>query len=891
MTLKRFAGFILMLIAVAALLGAAAPGALPDSAYGAPSVGPGYTTTTLQGIIIQDDATGGQCTLVGSWDPASKTCTLTTDINVGPQDGTGITVVSNNVTVNGDNHTLTGTDTLNGSGVVLNGISGATVAMLNIRYFGHCGIEEETGSNHDNIIGNNISWGNGILLGGNNNNDKIMLNTIGSAISDAISIQSGSNHEYVILNNLTGDMSGVSINNSAYNVISGNKITVPDSGLQPKGVYLYQSQNNIVVRNGFIAQFSSGGSLAQDIQGSNNHFYVPPATPGTAPHEYGGNYWSTWTTPDRNGDGFVDNPFVFAGNQDNYPYAAPFGWDKTAPAISSVRPTWTTPGSATITAELKDKALDTSGINNASISVYLSGPSGSGNLTCTTAGVNIDTQISCPASGLVAGSYTLTINVADNGGNPAAQATSTVHVGAPHRYFFPWYDSKSMSSWLLMANPSGAGGELGFDLSVGGGDMDLSGTALKAPACPSGQCEAGEVPSGMSITPIFSGLMGGPVTVSAFNGKGIISERSLMGSSFEEVLGTDESRLSGDFYWTWYDNKSPGFTNWILVANPPSASGDIYYEVKIGGQVMGQSQANPGVIAPGKDVTPTFPGIIGGPVEVTSCSSAFDQYGACGGSSPGVLASQRVLSNFGAAFNEVPGVPTGELSSDYLWTWYDQKSPGFADWVMVANPSASDSVYYQIKVGGQVMPGDGPGAKPNNPGVVPPLGFVTPQFPGLMGGPVEVTSCSSAFDQYGNCPGTSPNVVASKRSIAGPSFEEVPGYPVSALTSDYHFSWYDMHSPGSANWVMITNPSASGDVYYQVKIAGQVMTTSPMSPGAIGPLGRVTPLFPGVIGGPVEITAWSGDPDPAKGTPANVMVSQRVLWNGFFNEVLGTVIK
>ncbi|MHB8169863.1 MAG: hypothetical protein ACYDET_09570, partial [Thermoleophilia bacterium] len=95
----------------------------------------------------------------------------------------------------------------------------------------------------------------------------------------------------------------------------------------------------------------------------------------------------------------------------------------------------------------------------------------------------------------------------------------------------------------------------------------------------------------------------------------------------------------------------------------------------------------------------------------------------------------------------------------------------------------------------------------------------------------------------------------------------------------------------SANWVMITNPSASGDVYYQVKIAGQVMTTSPMSPGAIGPLSRVTPKFPGVIGGPVEITAWSGDPDPTKGTPANVMVSQRVLWNGFFNEVLGTVIK
>ena len=881
MTPKRFAGFILMLIAVAALLGAAAPGALPDSAYGPPSVGPGYTTTTLEGIVIEDNATGGQCTLVGSWDPASKTCVLSTDINVGLQNGNAITVAASNIEVFGDNHTITGTGALNGSGVSLSGVSGVKVGMLNIKYFAN-GIEDESNSSKNQILANNISsCSNGVLLA--SKNSMAVLNNITSVIGYAARIESGASHELIASNNLTGDQFGVYVNSASSNIITGNMITVPSSAYQPKGIYLYHASQNLIYHNNLIAQYSSGGSLAQDIQGSGNIFNAPAAYGG-------GNYWSTWTTPDNNGDGYVDSPFAFTGNQDNLPWTKPFGWDKTAPTITNIRPSWTTPGSSVVTAYLHDEPGG-SGINNASISVYLSGPSGSGNLTCTTAGVNIDTQISCPASGLVAGDYTLTINVADNGGNPAAQATSTVHVGAAHRYYFPWYDSKNMSSWLLMANPSGAGGELGFDLSVGGGDLDLSGAALKAPACPSGQCEAGEVPPGMSITPIFSGLMGGPVTVSAFNCKGIISERSLMGSSFEEVLGTDESRLSGDFYWTWYDEKSPGFTNWILVANPPSASGDVYYEVKIAGQVMGQSQANPGVIAPGKDVTPTFPGIIGGPVEVTSCSSAFDQHGACGGSSPGVLASQRVLSNFGAAFNEVPGVAASELSGDYLWTWYDEKSPGFADWVMVANPSASDSVYYQVKVGGQVMPGDGPGAKPNNPGVVPPLGFVTPQFPGLMGGPVEVTSCSSAFDQYGNCPGTSPNVVASQRSIAGPSFEEVPGYPVSALTGDYHFSWYDMHSPGSANWVMITNPSASGDVYYQVKIAGQVMATSPINPGVIGPLSRVTPLFPGVIGGPVEITAWSGDPDPAKGTPANVMVSQRVLWNGFFNEVLGTVIK
>ncbi len=39
-----------------------------------------------------------------------------------------------------------------------------------------------------------------------------------------------------------------------------------------------------------------------------------------------GNYWSDWTTPDGNGDGIVDNPYVLdggAGAQDNYPLTEP----------------------------------------------------------------------------------------------------------------------------------------------------------------------------------------------------------------------------------------------------------------------------------------------------------------------------------------------------------------------------------------------------------------------------------------------------------------------------------------------------------------------------------------------------------------------------------------
>lgn len=43
---------------------------------------------------------------------------------------------------------------------------------------------------------------------------------------------------------------------------------------------------------------------------------------------------------------------------------------------------------------------------------------------------------------------------------------------------------------------------------------------------------------------------------------------------------------------------------------------------------------------------------------------------------------------------------------------------------------------------------------------------------------------------------------------------------------------------------------------------------------------KVTPTFPGTMGGPAEVTSTGG----------TVITSQRVLWNGYFNEVQGTVL-
>ncbi len=410
---------------------------------------------------------------------------------------------------------------------------------------------------------------------------------------------------------------------------------------------------------------------------------------------------------------------------------------------------------------------------------------------------------------------------------------------SPRHYYFTWYDNIGGSNWVLMADPVRSGKDLSFDLNIAGGPRDLSPFALWDTGCPSNPCPAGYVTPGMVITPTFANLMGGPVVAGSRTGdEGIVSQRTLWkGASLEEIPGIDEAELSNHYYWTWYDNLSPGMTNWVLVANPGSAA-SVDYSIRIAGALV-QS----GTLPPGQRVTPTFPGVMGGPIEVTA-------------SGP-VIASQRVLSNYGAAFNEVPGIPEAQLSDRYVWTWYDMTGSA-RNWVLVANPGDA-AVYAEIRIAGM----------PVWSGQVASRANITPTFPGIIGGPVEVQAWT---DSTRTAPA---EVLSSQRSLWGPSFEEVTGTAQSSLSSAYHWTWYDQRSQGSTNWVLMANPN-SLPIQAEISIGGVIYWS-----GTIGPGGFATPVFPWVMSGPVEVTS-SGGP---------VIASQRVLWNGYFNETLGVVLR
>lgn len=413
-------------------------------------------------------------------------------------------------------------------------------------------------------------------------------------------------------------------------------------------------------------------------------------------------------------------------------------------------------------------------------------------------------------------------------------------------HYWPWYDGASMRDWVLMAAPDN-GSFMQFDLSI-------AGTAKTLPdAFGIGR---GVVRGGGMLTYEEPGLVGGPVQVSTSVGgsRGIVSQRVLMGDSFEEIPSSESSKLSDHFYWTWYDEQSAGFQNWVIVHNP-SATETVhavltYTDAGTGlPATLGQSD-----ILPGQSWEPRFPGMMGGPLEL----KAYLSTGSWPADARNVIATQRVISNFGTAFNENPGVPASELATDYLWTWYDMMSPGFSDWILIANPDPVNAVNYEIKIGGVTV----------DAGSIAAGDIITPTFPGQMDGPVRVTTTATGTGDG--------KVIASQRTLAGPSFGEVHGYPLSRLSRTYEWAWYDMQTPGVSNWILISNTDPANQVGYSIKIGG-VVQPCPSPGGCVIPAGgKVTPTFPGQMSGPVEVAA-SGP----------VLASQRVLWKGHFNEVVG----
>jgi len=125
---------------------------------------------------------------------------------------------------------------------------------------------------------------------------------------------------------VSGGSQGLYIDGSSSNTLSSNTLSK-----NHQGFYLHDATSNTLTANttfhndiGIAVSNSSDNKIynncffynatqASVSGGSGNLFYL------SVPQ--GGNYWSDWTGPDADDDGFVDAPYIFSGGQDDLPWA------------------------------------------------------------------------------------------------------------------------------------------------------------------------------------------------------------------------------------------------------------------------------------------------------------------------------------------------------------------------------------------------------------------------------------------------------------------------------------------------------------------------------------------------------------------------------------------
>lgn len=238
-------------------------------------------------VSVSADITIPADTSIGTWNPITRTYTLTTDVNE------TIVIGESEVILDGNNFSVVGTGS--GDGIYMLGGSfinrtNVTVKNINIDNFYH-GIYPRY-SSYITIENNTITnCPEGIFLVQANNN-QITGNSVSGSIYHAIYLNESENN--TIVNNTLAD--------SRFGTYFGS-----------------HSHNNTVYNNDFI----DNTDQALVVNSSGNIFNLPEPT--------GGNHFSDWTGPDNDSNGFVDFPYVFTGGQDNLPFVVESAWVNKPP--------------------------------------------------------------------------------------------------------------------------------------------------------------------------------------------------------------------------------------------------------------------------------------------------------------------------------------------------------------------------------------------------------------------------------------------------------------------------------------------------------------------------------------------------------------------------------
>ncbi|MCK4717149.1 MAG: right-handed parallel beta-helix repeat-containing protein, partial [Thermoplasmata archaeon] len=326
---------------------------------GFPHVNAGIELDGVQYCNISDNK--AMSSDMGIWLSNSENNIITNNLVTGNYYGIildysrGSTIVDNRVIFNDWNSISLSysNDSLVANNIAGNTLMGVTGTGISVSYSNNVTITSNDANNntgsgislwasHNNTIRDNTA---------NNNNNGIRLR---NSMNNTIENNTANNNDNGIIlytshnNNVTNNNVNMNIDSGIFiifssqiNLIDGNEIHSNGNG-----VYFRDSNSNNTISNNSISMSTSYGFYSDFSASFNNSIYhnniisnaIQAYSVGNntwnLPYPSGGNYWSDWTIPDVNADGFVDTPYPnIAGgaNQDMWPHTVPNGWNNPHP--------------------------------------------------------------------------------------------------------------------------------------------------------------------------------------------------------------------------------------------------------------------------------------------------------------------------------------------------------------------------------------------------------------------------------------------------------------------------------------------------------------------------------------------------------------------------------
>jgi parallel beta-helix repeat protein len=215
-------------------------------------------------------------------------------------------------------------------------------------------------------------------------------------------VDTGNNcHSLTVSGNWISDCTkGISLFKCDHSAITSNTVSFCSTGID------CQTDRN-AIGNAIYWNCLLGNSQQASVSGNGAPFLFNLTAPT------GGNYWSDWTSPDANHDGFVDNPYVFVGGTDLLPWAVQNGWETEPPTTTvSLAGTLGSNGWYRSDVTVTLAATDTGGSGLRSTEYRLDGDSW--------------TTYGGPFSVTTDGSHTLYYRSTDNAGNVEDEQTAPI---------------------------------------------------------------------------------------------------------------------------------------------------------------------------------------------------------------------------------------------------------------------------------------------------------------------------------------------------------------------------------------------------------------------------------------------------------------------------------